>query len=71
MKGESARSGSRRNNEDGKHDGRGRERQARLANRASAMRDSAVLNGCFPRPNLVERLPVVSWNPLDGGGQVT
>ena len=71
MRGKSSEPGSRRNNEEGKHDGCGRERQARLANRASAMRDSAVLNECFPRPNLVERLPAIAWNLLDGGGRVT
>ena len=68
---ESSEAGGGRNNEDGQHNGYGQERQARLANRASAMRDSAVLDGCFLRPNLVERLPAVSWNPLDGGGRVT
>ena len=71
MKGESAGPGSRRSNEDSKRDGRGRERQTRLANRAITMRDSAMLDRCSLRPNLVERLPAVSWNPLDGGGWVT
>ena len=71
MNGESAGPGSRRNNEDNKRDARGRERQTRLANRAITMRDSAMLDRCFLGPNLVERLPAVSWNPLDGGGRVT
>jgi hypothetical protein len=71
MKGESAGPGSRRNNEDNKRDGRGRERQTRLANRAIAMRDSAMQDRCFLRPNLVERLPAVSWNPLRGGERAT
>ncbi len=68
---EISEAGSRRNNEDGKHNGCGQERQTRRANRASAMKDAAVLNGCFPSSNLPKRLTAVWPNPLDGGERVT
>ena len=70
MRGKSSEHGSRWNNEDGKHNKCDRERQTRLANSTTAMKGTAVFNGWFSKPKVVERLPAVWRNPLDGGERV-